>query len=154
MPNAPKVAGAVESEKLYDVEIKQHRERRSLDANGYFWTLTGKLAEKLRVPKSEIYRAYIKEIGGNSDTVCVSNAAAERLCNGWANNGLGWLAETFQSKLPGCTNVTLYYGSSTYDTAQMSRLIDMVVQDCEQQGIETLPPWKLAALVEDWKCTK
>ena len=54
------------------------------------------------------------------------------------------------SKLPGCTNVVLYYGSSTYDTAQMSRLIDMAVQACVEQGIETLPPEKLAGMMEEW----
>lgn len=76
--------------------------------------------------------------------------AAEKLCQGWEKNGLGWLAETFPSKLPGCVNVTLYYGSSTYDTKQMSRLIDNIVQDCQAVGIETLTPDKLALLVEEW----
>ena len=47
-------------------------------------------------------------------------------------------------------NVTLYYGSSTYDTKQMSRLIDNIVQDCQAVGIETLTPDKLALLLEEW----
>lgn len=46
------------------------------------------------------------------------------------------------------------HGSSTYDTAQMSRLIDLIVQDCREQGIETLPPDKLAGMMEEWGCTK
>lgn len=48
----------------------------------------------------------------------------------------------------------LYYGSSTYNTRQMSHLIDMAVQDCVEQGIETLPPDKLAGMMEEWGCTK
>ena len=44
----------------------------------------------------------------------------------------------------------LYYGSSTYDSAQMSRLIDLVVQECQAQGIETKTPEELALLKEDW----
>ena len=59
--------------------------------------------------------------------------------------------DTIPSKLEGCTNVILYYGSSTYDTAQMARLIDLIVQDCRALGVETLPPYKLAAMVEEWK---
>ena len=55
------------------------------------------------------------------------------------------------SKIPGWVpDVILYYGSSTYDTRQMSRLIDLVVEDCKDNGIETLPPEKLAAMVEKW----
>ena len=50
----------------------------------------------------------------------------------------------------GCRNLAAYHGSSVYDTKQMSRLIDNLVQDCKEIGIETLPPEKLSLLVEDW----
>lgn len=139
--------------KLYDVTIKEHRERRSLDANAYAWVLLDKLAEKLQLAKTELYRSYIREIGGNSETVCVLKDAADKLCSGWAHNGIGWLTDALPSKIDGCINVVLYYGSSTYDTAQMSRLIDLIVQDCKAQGIETMTPQQLAALMEGWSCT-
>lgn len=139
--------------KIYDVTIKEHRERRSLDANAYAWVLLDKLAERLRIPKTDLYRSYIREIGGNNETVCVLEAAADKLRSGWEHNGVGWQTETMPSKINGCVNVTLYYGSSTYDTAQMSRLIDLIVQDCKAQGIETMTPQQLAALMEGWKCT-
>lgn len=136
--------------KLYDVEIKEHREKRSLDANAYFWVLVDRLAEKTQIPKTDIYRSYIREIGGNNETVCIPDKGVDKLRREWERNGDGWLTSTMPSKLPGCTNVVLYYGSSTYDTAQMSRLIDMAVQDCVEQGIETLPPEKLAGMMEEW----
>lgn len=133
-----------------DLTIKRYREKRSLDANAYCWVLLGKLAEKTGLERREIYRAMVKEIGGNHETVCVRDKAVERLVNGWAHNGIGWVADTFQSKIEGCTNVILYYGSSTYDTRQMSRLIDLIVQECRQQGIETMTPEQLARLKEEW----
>lgn len=136
--------------KAYAVTVKEHRKGRSLDANAYFWVLAGKLAESLKIPKSDIYRKYIREIGGNSETVCVLKNAAEKLKSGWEHNGLGWVAEEFPSKLDGCVNVTLYYGSSTYDTAQMSRLIDLCVSDCKENGIETLTPFELDRLKDRW----
>ena len=43
-----------------------------------------------------------------------------------------------------------YYGSSTYDTRQMSQLIDNLVQDCKALDIETLTPEKLSLLMEEW----
>lgn len=140
--------------KLYDVTIKEHRDRRSLDANAYAWVLLDKLAERLRIPKTDLYRSYIREIGGNNETVCVLESAANKLRSGWEHNGVGWQTETMPSKINGCVNVTLYYGSSTYDTVQMSRLIDLIVQDCKTQGIETMTPQQLAALMEGWKCTR
>lgn len=140
--------------KTYDVTITEYRERRSLDANAYCWALLGKLAAVLCIKKEDLYRQYIRDIGGNSETVCVPEQGAAKLVDGWRHNGIGWQAETMPSKIKGCINVTLYYGSSTYDTAQMSRLIDMVVQDCKDQNIETLPPDKLAGMMEEWACTK
>ena len=48
------------------------------------------------------------------------------------------------------TNVILYYGSSTYDTAQMARLIDLIVQDCKAQHIETADPEDIKSLLQMW----
>lgn len=137
-------------EKVHTAVLKEYRPR-SLDANAYFWVLCDKLAEKTRISKDRIYRNLIKEIGGNSETVCVQNNAVDKLCEGWGHNGLGWLTDTSESKIEGCTNVTLYYGSSSYDTAQMSRLIDLTVQECREQEIETMTPEELSRLKEDWK---
>lgn len=137
-------------EKL-SIEVKPFRNRRSLDANAYFFVLADKLAEKLNTTKEEIYKNAIREIGGVSETVCVKNQAVERLCEGWSKNGLGWQTDTFPSRIEGCTNVILYYGSSTFDTAQMSRLIDNIVQDCKAVGIETRTPDEIANLLSLWE---
>lgn len=132
------------------IEIKPYKARRSLDANAYFFVLADKLAEKLNTTKEDIYRNAIRDIGGVSETVCVKNEAVERLCEGWTRQGLGWQTDTFPSKIEGCTNVILYYGSSTYDSAQMSRLIDNIVQECKVQGIETMTPNELANMLSLW----
>lgn len=136
-------------EKL-SIEIKPFRQRRSLDANAYCWVLIDKIAESFGESKESVYRQYITNIGGNSEVVCVKNNAVERLCQGWQRNGLGWQTETFESKIEGCTNVTLYYGSSVYDSAQMSRLLDLIVQDCKQLGIPTETPNEIARLKSMW----
>ena len=132
------------------IKVAKFREKRSLDANAYAWVLLSKLAEKLNIPKTEIYRSMIKEIGGNSDTVCVQDKAVDSLIEGWLHNGIGWVAETFPSKLPGCTNVTLYYGSSSYDKAQMCRLINLITEECRQQGIEYKSEAELNSLLGRW----
>lgn len=138
-----------EHEKL-TIEVKPFRARRSLDANAYCWVLIDRLAEKLSESKEVIYRQYITHIGGNSEIVCVKNHAVERLCSGWRRNGLGWQTETFDSKISGCTNVILYYGSSVYDSAQMSRLLDLIIQDCKALDIPTETPDEIARLKAMW----
>lgn len=141
----------IEQGKRYIADVKQFRKRRSLDANAYAWVLMDKLAEKTGIAKETIYRALVRDIGGNSTTICAQNKTVDKLRENWQANGLGWITDTVESKIDGCTNVILYYGSSTYDTAQMSRLINLLVQECEAQGIDTKTPSELAALMEEYE---
>lgn len=141
---------SLDEDKEYKIEVKELKRKRSLNANSYAWTLLDKLAEKLRMAKTDIYRSYIKEIGGNNYLVCSIDEAVDDLCRDWQSKGIGWLTELEDSKLEGCTNVRLYYGSSQYDTAQMSRLIELIVQDCKENGIETLTPDELERMNAEW----
>lgn len=126
-----------DEDKEYELTIKEYRKRRSKDANAYFWEFLDKLAVKLRIGKTELYRELIRDIGGNSTTVCVKEEAADALVKHWEHNGLGWVADVMNSKIDGCKNVILYTGSSEYDTAQMSRLIDRLIWECNIVGIDT-----------------
>lgn len=133
-----------------NLEVKKYYKKRSLDANGYMWELLGKLQEVLGIPKEDIYKDLIKVIG-DYEVIPVKNMAVERFCEAWKSNHLGYITETMPSKLEGYTNVIAYYGSSSYDTKQMARLIDLVVQECKQQGIETKSPAELDSLIKEWK---
>lgn len=138
-------------DRLYDLEIKEHREKRSLDANAYAWVLIHKLASCMGMKPIEVYRNAIRDVGGNYTPMCIREKDVERFKKSWESNGLGWPVDDLgPSQVPGCRNLAAYHGSSTYDTAQMSRLIDNLVQDCKALDIETMPPDKLAALVGEW----
>lgn len=128
-------------------KIKPFKAKRSLDSNGYAWSLINQLAYKLNISPKEAYKNAIKNIGGVSTVVCCKDNAVEEFCRGWEKNGIGWQTETLESKIDGCTNIICYYGSSTYDTKQMSRLIDNIVQDCKAVGIETMTPAELERLI-------
>lgn len=120
---------------------------------GYAWVLLGELQEVLNIPKEEIYKDLIKHIG-SYEVVPIKNEAVEKFCSAWSKNGLGWITETTKSKLEGFTNVLAYYGSSEYDSKEMSRLIDLIVQECKQLGIETKPKAELDSLLLEWGSTK
>ena len=137
--------------KVYEADLKEHRKKRSLDANAYAWTLLGKLANKVGLPKEEVYREIIKDVGGNYEVLPIRNDAVDKWIANWQSKGIGWLCEEIgPSKLDGYTNVITYYGSSTYDSLQMSRLINLIQDECKQYGIEVMTPAELALLMDGW----
>lgn len=131
------------------VEVKQYRQKRSLDANNYCWVLCQKLAEKLNSTKEDIYKEAIRK-AGQFDFIAVADRAVEQFVKAWQAKGLGWYAETMPSKIDGCKKVMVYYGSSVYDSKSMAHLIDYVVSECKAQGIEPLPPDELARIKSEW----
>lgn len=130
--------------KHYTMTIKQRRKKRSLSANGYFWLLCQEIAEKLNLTKDEVYRQYIKDVG-HFEAVTVRNDALDSFKKVWESNGMGWQCE-IAGQTEGNTLLLCFPGSSSYDTKEMSRLIEQVVEDCKMLGIETLTPEELAGL--------
>lgn len=146
-PMARQECSKLKSGKAYSAEIKEKRNRRSNRANAYFWELCGKVAAYSNIPKTALYRSYVKEIGGNYRIVPVANEQQrELIARLWEAQGIGWIAEDAGNGWLCC-----YYGSSTYDSVQMARLVEMVVCDCKDAGIETEPPGSIAAMLSSWK---
>lgn len=136
-------------EKRCDAALKQHREKRSTDANAYFWTLCGALAAVVGVPKDEIYLEYVRQIGNNFIISTIPKEDAPRYREIWKSRGTGWLCEDLADQGEHL-QLLCYYGSSVYDTAQMHQLIELVVFDCKEQGIETKTPDELDRMVQEW----
>ena len=84
--------------KKLTITIKKFFKKRSLDSNAYAWKLIGELQEKLKIPKEEIYKDLIRNIG-SYEIVPVKNEAVERFRVSWSRNGTGWITETMKSKL-------------------------------------------------------
>ena len=144
-----------QAEKL-SINIGKYREKRSNDANAYFWVLCGKLAAKTKQNKIDIYRELIRGIGDNFEILPIRNDAVDKFVTNWGKDGngkkrLGWICDILgDSKLEGYTNVCAYYGSSTYDSKQMSDLIDGIIFECKEQGIQTMTPDQIAELKSRW----
>ena len=130
--------------------VKEYRPHRSKDANAYFWTLCDKVAEAIKSTKEDIYKEKISECGV-FEIVPIRNDAVESYINRWRKNGLGWFAEPLgDSKLKGYTNVITYFGSSTYDSKEMSRITESLVEDCKELGISTVAPDELQRMCEEY----
>lgn len=52
--------------------------------------------------------------------------------------------------IKGYSNVRIYYGSSAYDTKEMSRFIDCLVSMAKDIGVETRPQEELDELIKEW----
>ena len=118
------------------------RKKRSLDANAYFWVLVGKIADKLRASKDEIYFEMLKKYG---QSITVTVRAGLDL----SRAGLKYY-ELFKDGISAGKPFEAYrvfIGSSQYDTREMSVLIDGVVQEAKELGIETLTPLELAEIL-------
>lgn len=145
-------------EKL-SIEIKKYRNKRSLEANRYFWHLCGELADKLSGEKvlhtkEDIYRKIISESGVWYDDE-VEPDKVEWRRKAWSMIGTGWITERVDFSADGQREVIrFYYGSSQYNTKQMSRLIENVVQECEAQGIPTKTPNEIANMLSLWESQK
>ena len=139
-------------DKLYDLEVKEHRKKRSLDANAYAWVLINKIADALRITPREIYRQAIQNVGGNYEILPVKAEAAEHFKQVWEAQGLGWpCVDMGKSKIDGYRNLRAYYGSSTYSTTQMAQLIDILLQDCRALDIEVKSPEEIASIMGAWQ---
>ena len=123
--------------------------RRSLSANAYAWALMNQLAAKINRPVLDIYRDLIRDIGGSSALVTLCADAAKAFKNGWESKGEGWQVHKLdEMTTPQGTfyNLQCWYGSSQFDPSQMHRLIELIVQECQQQGIPTMTPEEIAKL--------
>ncbi len=140
-------------DKLYVLEMKEHRKKRSLDANAYAWVLIHKLAEEERRTPLEVYRDAVRDVGNNYVPLCLREADVERQRKMWEAHGIGWQCVDVGAaqNAKGCRTIFAYYGSSEFDTAQMSRLIDSLVQDCEALDIETRPQEEIDSLLRSWQ---
>lgn len=121
------------------IEIKKASNRRTNNQNAFAWELIDQIAAASHEKVSDIYRRAIREIGGVSTMVGMKDEAIPVFRAGWEKGHLGRQVEIIPgSTRPGWSNVKIFFGSSEFDSDQMSRLIDILIQDAEALGIPTI----------------
>lgn len=121
-------------------DIKEHREKRSLDQNAYCWKLINEIANRIKKSKEEVYFDMLKSYGQMSEISMLSSI-----------NPIGFFKyyDKVSKRVFNGNEFTIYRiykGSSEYDTKEMSIFIDGVVQEAQQLGIQTLTPNQLLEL--------
>ncbi len=149
----PEVIEQLKNEDKLDIDIKKYRKKRSLDANAYCWVLCDKIAKEISkdgtiTTKEEIYKDAIKNIG-TFEPMIVEEKAFENFKRIWEKQGLGFLIQEVTRK-DKCVKVHCYYGSSTYDTKEMSLLIELLVEEAKQLNIEVKTKQEIESLLNMW----
>ena len=137
--------------KFLTISAKPFRQKRSLNANAYFHVLTGKIAAKLGTSldheKNRLIREYgqYEYIDGLIPTIETYTAYEDRILD---TEGIH--LKPIERPSPERVRMALMRGSHTYDTAEMSRLIDATVEQAQELGIETLTPDELERMKKAW----
>ena len=133
-------------------EVKEYRKKRSKDANAYFWKLLGEACEVNNLDTIKEYKRRVKELGIFRQ-FRIMTQDVKTFEKVWTDRGIAWFCEIADTEYIGNTEfkiVNAYYGSSSYNTKQMARLIDSLVQDCKAIGIETKPQAEIDSLLKSW----
>lgn len=136
--------------KNLDVVAKPHREKRSLNANAYFHVLSGKIAEKLGTSLTHEKNRMIREYGqyevidGMIPTLTAKEKYEDKMLD------IEGVHLKVVERSGGTVKMAVMRGSHTYNTAEMSRLIDATVEEAKELGIETLTPDQLERIKASW----
>lgn len=126
-------------------ELKEYKEKRSLNANNYAWALMVEIGNRLNLSKEDVYKQMLMDYGQST----MISVLADIDVNGYFK----YYQEAGRSTLNGkeFIHYKVYKGSSEYNTKEMSILIDGIVSECKQLDIETKSPEDIKSLIEEWE---
>lgn len=131
-------------------ELKKTRKKRSLDANGLAWALIHEIAAEIRDTPENVYRAAVQNIGGVSEVIAIKEEAVESFTRLFIGDHIGRQVRRMPSSTRGYVTLVCTYGSSDYDTHQISLLIENLKQDAHALGIQTPDDERINSLLEEW----
>lgn len=127
-----------QSENMY--EIKEHKDKRSLNANSYFYVLQNKLANMLKISNEELHFILLKRY---SDVTLITIPESSDI------SGIVKYYDIYKKGEIKGLPVTIYRAyrpSSEMNTRQFSRLLDGIISECKEVGIETMTPEQIREL--------
>lgn len=144
----------LKKENKLNIELKKWYKKRSLDANAYCWVLCDQIAKELSkdgviVTKEQVYKDSISQVG-TFQPMIIEEKAFEDFKRIWEKQGLGYLVREVSRK-DKCVKVFCYYGSSSYNTKEMSLLIESIVELAKSLNLETKSKAEINSLLQEWE---
>lgn len=132
------------------VTITKFTEARSNRANRYMWALCTDIGNAIWASKDDVYRDAVKRRGPYKDYTGLDEGHAKTLQTAWSKIGLGWITEEDYDIDGEHKVVRCYYGSSSYNKKQMANLLDDLVQEARDLGLETYDDQRINSLLEEY----
>ena len=120
---------------LLDLKVEKHRKKRSLDANAYLWSCLNDIAIALNTDKWSVYLQMLKRYG-KFTYIVVKQSAVEAMKQQWRE------CEVVGEIVIGgekAVQMLCYFGSSTYNSKEFSDLLNGVVSEMEEMGLQPPP---------------
>lgn len=140
------VAKLKEDKSLCNIDIKRHKEKRSLNANAYAWVLIEKIANKMKMSKDDIYKRMLCDYG----TIATDSEGNKIIFSVKADIDVSKYFKYYKFLGDSHDKQFKHYyvikGSSEYDVEEMARFIDGIVEDAKLLNIETMTPEEIAKL--------
>jgi hypothetical protein len=144
-----------QKDKFYNLEIKEYREKRSLNANSYFWLLVSKISEVIKTSNNEIYNKMLCDYGQmqleNNSPVMISILSKINILK-LQDEIYKHLKVIGEGEIKGkkFTHYVVMRGSSTYNTSEFSTLLNGTISECKDLGIETLTKSEINSMLNEW----
>lgn len=147
MQEINKAMEIVDNGKILDISIKQYRKKRSLDANGMLWVILNEIAIVLGTSKDEVYLEMLSRYGVFTHVI-VKLEVVEKIKREWRT-----VKELGEVTVNGQTGIQLqcYFGSSTYNTKEFSTLLEGVIYEAKELGIDTITDREKEELLSKWE---
>lgn len=125
----------LEMDKLFQVEIKEPKSKRSLDQNRLLWKLVHKIAKATYQDDMEIYCTALERADALSDYVITATDMENALRKSFRGVKFIRMQEVNNKE---CYVYKVYLGSSKMDVKEMTELLEIVFQMCGELGIPTM----------------
>jgi len=135
-----------DNKKLIAIECKEHRKKRSLDANGMLWAICTQIANAIKSSKDEVYLTMLERYGVFTHVI-VKPEAVERIKQEWRTCRV--LGEVTVNGKTG-VQIQCYYGSHLYDSKEFSVLLEGVISEAREMGIEVISEQDKQLLIQEW----
>lgn len=132
---------SLDSEKVYEITIKEHHEKRSLNANSYAWHLMGEITKATGRDKYEIYDQMLRNYGQSDTLIIRKDVPIDKYFERYQ------IINEYEKHI----EIIVYRGSSTFDKAEMKTFIDGILMECENLDITIMSKSEIALLLSEWE---
>ena len=124
----------LDMDKLFVVEVKEPKSKRSLEQNRMLWQLIHSIAKQQHQDDMEVYCALLERADAKSDYIITAYDMEDDLRKCF--RGVRFIRKQ-EVNGKDCNIYKVYIGSSKMDTKEMTELLDITLQLCAELGIQT-----------------